>query len=274
MKFGAYHYTTKDFDYETLRSLVHNASERQDLNRQVMTLSAQVADQGDREFIVGPEQADAGHRRPRAEGGQAVGDRADSRRERHRQGAARPADPSRERQRRRAVHRGQPRRDPARARREHAVRARAGIVHRRAEAAARQVRAGVGRHAVSRRNRRSAARAAGEAAARDSGGRDRAGRRRQADQDRFPADRRDQRRPRKGGQGRPVPRGPLLPHQRHPHQAAAAARSHRGSARAGAVFPQPLQGAVPEDHPGHLRLDARRSCRATGGRATSASSRT
>jgi DNA-binding NtrC family response regulator len=54
MKFGAYHYTTKDF--ETIRSLVHNASERQDLNRQVMTLSAQVADQGDREFVVGPSK--------------------------------------------------------------------------------------------------------------------------------------------------------------------------------------------------------------------------
>src|SRR6187402_414660 len=56
MKFGAYHYTTKDFDYETLRSLVHNAGERQDLNRQVLTLSAQVADQGDREFVVGPSK--------------------------------------------------------------------------------------------------------------------------------------------------------------------------------------------------------------------------
>ena len=56
MKFGAYHYTTKDFEYETIRSLIHNASERQDLNRQVMTLSAQVADQGDRDFIVGPSK--------------------------------------------------------------------------------------------------------------------------------------------------------------------------------------------------------------------------
>jgi DNA-binding NtrC family response regulator len=56
MKFGAYHYATKDFDYETIRSLVHNASERQDLNRQVLTLSAQVADQGDREFVVGPSK--------------------------------------------------------------------------------------------------------------------------------------------------------------------------------------------------------------------------
>ena len=66
MKHGAYHYITKDFDYDQLRSLVRNASERQDLNRQVLTLSAQVADQTEREFIVGPEQDDARHRRPGA----------------------------------------------------------------------------------------------------------------------------------------------------------------------------------------------------------------
>ncbi len=53
MKHGAYHYVTKDFDYDQLRSLVSNASERQDLNRQVLTLSAQVADQTEREFVVG-----------------------------------------------------------------------------------------------------------------------------------------------------------------------------------------------------------------------------
>src|SRR4029077_5812754 len=53
MKHGAYHYITKDFDYDQLRSIVGNAGERQDLNRQVLTLSAQVADQGEREFVVG-----------------------------------------------------------------------------------------------------------------------------------------------------------------------------------------------------------------------------
>jgi two-component system response regulator AtoC len=57
MKHGAYHYITKEFDYDQLRSLVRNASERQDLNRQVMMLSAQVADQTEREFIVGPSKA-------------------------------------------------------------------------------------------------------------------------------------------------------------------------------------------------------------------------
>src|SRR6202166_1141287 len=56
MKHGAYHYITKDFDYDQLRSLVRNAGERQDLNRQVLTLSAQVADQTEREFVVGPSK--------------------------------------------------------------------------------------------------------------------------------------------------------------------------------------------------------------------------
>src|SRR5438093_11337599 len=56
MKHGAYHYITKDFDYDQLRSLVRHAGERQDLNRQVLTLSAQVADQAEREFIVGPSR--------------------------------------------------------------------------------------------------------------------------------------------------------------------------------------------------------------------------
>src|SRR5262245_36525636 len=57
MKHGAYHYVTKDFDYDQLRSLVRNAGERQDLNRQVLTLSAQVADQTEREFVVGPSKS-------------------------------------------------------------------------------------------------------------------------------------------------------------------------------------------------------------------------
>jgi two-component system, NtrC family, response regulator AtoC len=56
MKHGAYHYVAKDFDYDQLRSLVRNASERQDLNRQVLTLSAQVAEQTEREFVVGPSR--------------------------------------------------------------------------------------------------------------------------------------------------------------------------------------------------------------------------
>src|SRR4029453_13548952 len=56
MKHGAYHYITKSFDYDELRSLVRNACERQDLNRQVITLSAQIAEQGEREFLIGPSK--------------------------------------------------------------------------------------------------------------------------------------------------------------------------------------------------------------------------
>src|SRR5687768_16778684 len=56
MKHGAYHYITKNFDYDELRSLVRNACERQDLNRQVITLSAQVAEQSDRQFHLGPSK--------------------------------------------------------------------------------------------------------------------------------------------------------------------------------------------------------------------------
>src|SRR5258708_8691040 len=56
MKHGAYHYITKDFDYDQLRSLVRNASERQDLNRQVLTLSTQVPDQTEREIVVEPSK--------------------------------------------------------------------------------------------------------------------------------------------------------------------------------------------------------------------------
>ena len=57
MKQGAYHYITKEFDYDGLRSLVRNALERQDLSRQVITLNAQVAEQGDRRFVLGPSRA-------------------------------------------------------------------------------------------------------------------------------------------------------------------------------------------------------------------------
>jgi DNA-binding NtrC family response regulator len=57
MRYGAYHYISKDFDLEGIRTLVANASERQDLSRHVMRLRAEVAEQIDREFIVGPSRA-------------------------------------------------------------------------------------------------------------------------------------------------------------------------------------------------------------------------
>jgi DNA-binding NtrC family response regulator len=56
MRYGAYHYISKDFDNEAVRSLVAKASERQDLNRDVVRLRAEVSEQVDREFIVGPSR--------------------------------------------------------------------------------------------------------------------------------------------------------------------------------------------------------------------------
>ncbi len=57
MRYGAYHYISKDWDLEGVRTLVGNASERQDLSRHVMQLRAEVAEQFDREFIVGSSRA-------------------------------------------------------------------------------------------------------------------------------------------------------------------------------------------------------------------------
>jgi DNA-binding NtrC family response regulator len=56
IKDGAYHFVTVDVADDALRSLVRNASERQDLNRQVLRLTAEVA-QSEREFVVGPSTA-------------------------------------------------------------------------------------------------------------------------------------------------------------------------------------------------------------------------
>src|SRR5687768_5819402 len=57
MRYGAYHYISKDFDLEGVGALIANASERQDLSRSVMRLSAEVAEQQhDREFVAGPSR--------------------------------------------------------------------------------------------------------------------------------------------------------------------------------------------------------------------------
>jgi DNA-binding NtrC family response regulator len=57
IRHGAYHFISKDFEPEAVRTLAANASERQDLSRHVMRLRAEVAEHNDREFIVGPSRA-------------------------------------------------------------------------------------------------------------------------------------------------------------------------------------------------------------------------
>src|SRR6476661_1128151 len=57
VKLGAYHFLAKDTAADTFRTIVAHASERQDLNRQVLALSAEVEERGEREFISGPSPA-------------------------------------------------------------------------------------------------------------------------------------------------------------------------------------------------------------------------
>ncbi len=58
VKLGAYHVLVKDAEPESVRSIVGHASERQDLNRQVLALAAQVQqEQGDHDFVAGPSPA-------------------------------------------------------------------------------------------------------------------------------------------------------------------------------------------------------------------------
>ena len=57
IKLGAYHYLSKDGDPDALRTAVAHASERQDLNRRVLTLESEVQDLGEREFVAGQSRA-------------------------------------------------------------------------------------------------------------------------------------------------------------------------------------------------------------------------
>ena len=95
------------------------------------------------------------------------------------------------------------------------------------------VRAGRPLHDLSRRNRRPAARRAGEAAARAGGAEDRAAGQPAADRRRHAHHRRDPPQSRAAGRGGRVPRGPLLPAERVPDPGAAAARARRGHPAAG-----------------------------------------
>jgi two-component system response regulator AtoC len=58
VKLGAYHLLVKDAAPDAVLSVLAHAAERQDLNRQVLALSAQVQQElGDRDFVAGPSPA-------------------------------------------------------------------------------------------------------------------------------------------------------------------------------------------------------------------------
>ena len=112
-----------------------------------------------------------------------------------------------------------------------AVRPHQGLVHGRHHREGRPARGGPQGLAAARRDHRDADRPAGQAAARAGGARGAAAGRRQVDPRRLPAHLLDQPQPRAGGEGRPAPAGPLLPHQHRDHRGAAAARAARGHSR-------------------------------------------
>jgi two-component system NtrC family response regulator len=57
MRHGAFHYLAKGFEREGVRTLLASAAERQDLSRDVTRLTEEVAEQTDREFVVGPSRS-------------------------------------------------------------------------------------------------------------------------------------------------------------------------------------------------------------------------
>ena len=112
---------------------------------------------------------------------------------------------------------------------------------------------GGGGDGLPRRDWRGAAGDPGEAPARASGEEGQAGGQHRRGALRGAAAGGDQQAAGRRGEGRPLPRGPLLPAQRHHHRAAAAARAGRGHPRAGRVLPLAAGGGAGPARPALLR---------------------
>ncbi len=271
MRFGAYHYISKDFDIEGLRTLVANASERQDLNKHVVRLRAEVAERNDREFVVGPSRAT----RDILELVQKVAPLSATVLILGESGTGKELLA-------RLIHRESgtieapfvavnlaaiPKELVESALFGHEKGAFTGAI--RQQLGKFELAAGgtlfldeVGdlRYELQAK----LLRAIQEGEIERVGGT-------HPDQDELPPDRGDQRRPGEGRQGRHLPRGPLFPAERDSDAAARAARAHRGPAGPRTVLPAALQREVPQEHPGDRRLHPEDSLPATGGRATSGS---
>ncbi len=170
---------------------------------------------------------------------------------------------------------GQLRGDPRGAHRVGALRPREGQLHRRGAQTDRQVRRRRRRHHLPRRDRRHVAAHPGQGAARAAERRGRAGGLREGGAGRRAGDRRHQPRSRRGDRRRPLPRGPLLPPQRHSGAHAGAARAPRGPAGPGRLLRPALRRALNNYRAKTLRARGdRTSAERCPGRATCASSRT
>ena len=151
--------------------------------------------------------------------------RDDHGRIRHRQGAGRARAARLRQAPQRPVRGHQHGGDPARPHRVRAVRPREGRLHRRQHPQLRPLRAGRGRHAVPRRDRRHADGGADAASARAAAGRIHHRRRPHPDQGRRAHHRGHQQGPAHPHPAGAVPRGPVLPPQRRAAAAAAACAS-------------------------------------------------
>ena len=246
-KSGAYEYLPKPFDIAEVLSVVARALADAKKPR---AAEPPAEEPGETHAAGRPFAGHAGHL---PGPGAADADRPDGddhRRERHRQGTG-GAGAARFRQApQRPVRRHQHGRHSARPDRGGTVRPREGRLYRRHVALVRPLRAGRGRHAVSRRDRRHADGRPDPPAARAAGGRVHHGRRAHADQDQRAHRRRHAPRPQPDDPAGPVPRGPLLPAQRRADPPAAAARAHRRHRRSGAAFPArgPARGRAGQDH--------------------------
>jgi DNA-binding response OmpR family regulator len=141
-------------------------------------------------------------------------------------------------------------------------------------AQARQVRGRTPRDDLPRRDRRDEPGAPGEAAPGAPGPRVHAARQQPGGQGRRARGVRDQPPPDRDGERGPLPRGPLLPHERRIARDPAAARAARGDPRARRLVPAPLLCPLCQASARSVAGAARRDRPASISRETSASSRT
>ena len=200
MKHGAFDYVQKPFEIEEMEVKIEKALELKRLRHELDYLRHEQQETYDFDSIIGASDTLQQVLERRPQGGQEQLDRADPRRDRHRQGADRRRHPPQLAARRPQLRQGELRGAAGEPARVGAVRPREGRLHRRRPPAHRPLRAGRRRHAVPRRDRRHEPEHAGQDPARAAGARVRAARRHPDAQGRRAADRRDQ--PRPAGDGR------------------------------------------------------------------------
>ncbi len=271
-RLGAFRFIEKPLSKDYVLDAVREGLELGTLRRENRTLRSALET---RHQLVGEStalEADHGPGPPR---GADQRDRADSWRERRRQGADRARDPPQQPARQGAVRAGQLRGDSRRADRVRALRPRARRVHRRDREADRQVRDGRPRHDLPRRSRRHERRrrrprcCASCRKAKSSGSG--SSRTIKVDVRVIAATNKDLEEEIAAG---PVPRGSLFPAERDSDLGAAAARAARGHPGARPALRRAVQPRE-QPAPGAVFAQARSTrCGRRAGAATSASSAT